>query len=72
MRSALAFEGGHQISVNLFLNAGDNCSKTAAHKFENCYGIFVTACWHPLEDLPVDIIDTASFSLCKGLCKDCE
>ena len=56
MRSALAFEGGHQISVNLFLNAGDNCSKTAAaDKFENCYGIFVTACWHPLEDLPVDI-----------------
>ena len=28
MRSALAFEGGHQISVNLFLKAGDSCKKT--------------------------------------------
>ena len=33
MRSALTFEGGHQISVNLFLKAGDSWNKTKTDNF---------------------------------------
>lgn len=33
-RSVLAFEGGHQISVNLFLNAGDSYSKRTVFRYD--------------------------------------